>query len=121
MYMDAGPEESWPPLSTSVPMYTEPAPTRPSGSTCGQVSNGPLNGTFTSPGYPSYRHNLDCAYVVKVPKGYYIQFTLPNFAIEERYLFDHNIMLCRITIRHFFIISVLVVQGTTYNSTMVTH
>ena len=81
--MHTGPEENWPPISTTVP--PEPMLSRPSGSTCGQVSSGRLNGTFSAPGYPSYQHNLDCAYVVRVPKGYYVQFTLPNFAIEERY------------------------------------
>ena len=78
----SGPKASWPPLSTVVP--EEPMLTRPSGSTCGQVSSGRLNGMFTAPGYPNYQHNLDCAYVVKVPKGYYVQFMLPNFTIEER-------------------------------------
>ena len=81
--MYTGPKENWPPICTIVP--PEPMLSRPPGSTCGQVSSGRLNGTFSAPGYPNYQHNLDCAYVVRVPKGYRVQFSLPNFAIEERY------------------------------------
>ena len=54
--------------------------------TCGQVSNGQTSGTYTSPGYPNYQHNLDCAYVIKVPQGYTIQLTIHNFNVETRYV-----------------------------------
>ena len=37
-------------------------------------------------GLPQYRHNLDCAYVIKVPKGYHIKLTVNNFNIETRYV-----------------------------------
>ena len=82
VYNYTGPKENWPPICTIVP--PKPMLSLPPGSTCGQVSNGRLNGTFSAPGYPNYQHNLDCAYVVRVPKGYYVQVSLPNFAIEER-------------------------------------
>ena len=55
------------------------------GVTCCQVSNGQLSGAYTSPGYPSYQHNLDCTYVIRVPNGYSIQMVIHNFDIEKRY------------------------------------
>ena len=60
----------------------------PDGIECGEVSNGQLSGTYRSPGYPSYRHNLDCAYVIRVPSGYSIELTIHNFDIEKRYTID---------------------------------
>ena len=84
-YIFLGSESSWPPISTILPSLPTPAPpSLPTGVTCGQVSDGQLNGTYTSPGYPSYRHNLDCAYVIKVPQGYDIQLKISNFATEQR-------------------------------------
>ena len=82
-----GPVSTWPPVSTVLPLLPTPAPpSLPTGITCGQVSNGRLNGTYTSPGYPNYRHNLDCAYVIKVPDGYNIQLEIQGFATEQRYV-----------------------------------
>ena len=55
---------------------------------CGKVSDGQMRGAYTSPGYPSYRHNLDCAYVIRVPSGYGIRLTIHNFDIEKRYTIE---------------------------------
>ena len=55
---------------------------------CGRVSDGRMSGGYTSPGFPSYRHNLDCAYVIRVPSGYGIRLTLGDFLIEGRYAID---------------------------------
>ena len=63
----------------------------PDGITCGQVSDGQTSGTYTSPGYPNYQHNLDCAYVIKVPQGYTIQLIIHNFNVETRYAKTMNI------------------------------
>ena len=57
----------------------------PDGATCGQVSNRQMSGAYTSPGYPFYQHNLDCAYVIRAPNGYGIQLIIHNFDIEKRY------------------------------------
>lgn len=82
-FTNVGPENTWLPLSTVVP--AENALSLPTGITCGQMSNGQTSGTYTSPGYPSHQHNLECAYVIKIPKGYYVQLKLNNFNIEVRY------------------------------------
>lgn len=72
-----------PPIMTAVP--PKPMITLQQGITCGQVVSGNTSGMLTSPGYPEYRHNLDCAYIINPPNGYYLQVQLPNFAIEERF------------------------------------
>ena len=80
---NAGPNNTWPPISTVVPTLQL---SLPSNISCGQVSNGATNGSYRSPGFPEYRHNLHCAYVIKVPKGYYVNITLRNFAVQQRYV-----------------------------------
>lgn len=74
-----GPKSRHPPISTALPSLSLPAGIR-----CGQVMTG-LSGTFQSPGYPNHRHNQDCAWVVKVPDGYYIDVTFPRFQLEPRF------------------------------------
>ena len=100
----------------------------PGGTTCGQVSNGRTSGTYTSPGYPSYRHNLDCAYVIKVPQGYSIQLTIHNLNIETRYNICNEYSIksvLEMTSYKYCILFlpyiVLDVQKTTWNSMLATH
>ena len=77
----AGPNSTWPPISTVVPTFNL---SLPSGISCGQVSNGATNGSYRSPGFPEYMYGLHCAYVIEVPKGYYVNITLRNFALQQR-------------------------------------
>ena len=72
-----------PPTPPPSPSITTVVPTSPSVS-CGQTSDGALNGSFRSPGYPEYRHNLHCEYVIKIPKGYHVNITMTNLTLEER-------------------------------------
>ena len=81
IHIHTGPKDTWPPIMTVVPEFSF---TLPEGITCGRVSDGQLSGTFTTPGFPSYSHNLDCAFVINVPKGYYVQIELNRFSIETR-------------------------------------
>ena len=91
MYTFLGAESTWPAISTVVPADIL---SLPSDITCGQVSDGKKSGTYTSPGFPNHRHNLDCAYVVRVPKGYYVQLKLNNFDIEQRYSIQQHFLVC---------------------------
>ena len=84
IYPPLGPHDTHPPRSVVVP--PEPPATIPGGLRCGQVIDAAVNGgTIRSPGFPSHRHNQDCAFVLRAPEGYGIQFRFPNFQLEQRY------------------------------------
>lgn len=79
--LSPGPPDSWPPLSTIVP--SEPELMLPTSATCGRVLQG-TQGRFQAPRFPRYAHNLDCAWVIKVPPGYNILLQFPTSGIENR-------------------------------------
>ena len=79
-------KEPHPPPSIILPeeptTLTEP-PTNPY--SCGSVFDGQLNGTISSPGYPTYAHNQDCGWVIKVPSGFLLTLTFKPLSVEARY------------------------------------
>lgn len=80
-----GPKDSWPPPLAVVP--PEPELTLPSSADCGEIIQG-TEGRFEAPNYPNYTHNSDCAWVIEVPSGFYIEIHFPASGIERRYV--HN-------------------------------
>ena len=77
-YLVAG---SHPPITT-FPPSAQPL-SLPDGITCGGVMEAE-SGTFYSPGYPAHKTNQRCAWVIKVPDGYYIRLRFPELNLEQR-------------------------------------
>ena len=67
------------------PEPTSPPPTLPYPS-CGQILTA-TSGTITSPGYPTYRHNQDCAWIIAISnsRGYRMRITFQPVSVEHRY------------------------------------
>ena len=63
-----------PPKLTTVPPPIVVELTNPF--SCGGVFEKALNGSFRSPGYPNFRHNQDCGWVIQAPAGYFLSFTI---------------------------------------------
>jgi len=42
-----------------------------------------LQGSFSSPGYPSFQHNTDCYYLISVPEGYKLRVTFQPIELEN--------------------------------------
>ena len=74
-----------PPPSIVLPeestVSTKP-PTNPY--SCGNVYDGQLEGTITTPNYPTYAHNQDCGWVIKVPPGFLLTLTFQPLLVERR-------------------------------------
>lgn len=71
-----------PPISTMPPVATPLAV--PHGMSCGGVFEG-KTGTFMSPNYPSHLNNQRCAWVIRIPDGYYFQIDYPELQMDQRY------------------------------------
>ena len=52
---------------------------------CGKVFEKALNGSFQSPGYPNFRHNQDCGWVILAPAGYFLSFNISVSMDGTRY------------------------------------
>lgn len=77
--------ESHPPPSIILP---EEPPTTTQSLTnpypCGNVFDGQMQGTLTSQGYPTYTHNQDCGWIIRVPKGYILTLSFKPLSLEFR-------------------------------------
>ena len=58
----------------------------PASANCGEILQS-TEGSFEAPHYPNYAYNLDCAWIIEVPPGYYIEVHFPASGIERRYMY----------------------------------
>ena len=52
---------------------------------CGEVFTN-ASGSFSSPSYPTYTHNTDCAWMINGPEGHWLRLSFSPLNIEYRYV-----------------------------------
>ena len=81
-----------PPLVPEVIDPTPPPPTLPFPS-CGQIVTA-TNGVITPPGYPTFRHNQRCGWIIALdnPRGYRLRINI-QVSVEQRSVIIIMLML----------------------------
>ena len=83
MYNNIIPTDMENPPPTEVPPTIEgSAGTLPTLPECHEEFVNLYHGNFSSPGYPSYAHNQNCAYRVVVPEGTKLNITIVDLYME---------------------------------------
>ena len=62
----------------------EPLLKLPAGVSCGRVIDITGPGSVRSVGFPAHLHNQNCAYVLRTPEGYGVEFRFPGLSLEIR-------------------------------------